>query len=74
MIYNIQTRSLRRGDCPIGTIIHFLPERISLCTIRRSNVSLQDISYELNFPDQSFFTRYFKKHTGITPLEYRLKY
>lgn len=42
--------------------------------LKYSNVSLQDISYELNFPDQSFFTRYFKKHTGITPLEYRLKY
>lgn len=41
--------------------------------LKYSNMSIQDISYELNFPDQSFFTRYFKKHTGMTPLEYRSK-
>lgn len=29
--------------------------------LKYSNMSIQDISYELNFPDQSFFSRYFKK-------------
>ena len=41
--------------------------------LKYSNMSIQDISYELNFPDQSFFSRYFKKHTGMSPLEYRAK-
>ncbi|MDN0072177.1 helix-turn-helix domain-containing protein [Bacteroides caecigallinarum] len=41
--------------------------------LKYSNMSIQDISYELNFPDQSFFSRYFKKHTGMSPLEYRTK-
>ena len=41
--------------------------------LKYSNMSIQDISYELNFPDQSFFARYFKKHTGMTPIEYRAK-
>ena len=41
--------------------------------LKYSNMSIQDISYELNFPDQSFFARYFKKHTEMTPLEYRAK-
>lgn len=41
--------------------------------LKYSNMSMQDISYELNFPDQSFFSRYFKKHTGMSPLEYRAK-
>lgn len=41
--------------------------------LKYSNMSIQDISYELNFPDQSFFSRYFKKHTGMSPLEYREK-
>ena len=41
--------------------------------LKYSNMSIQDISYELNFPDQSFFARYFKKHMGMTPLEYRAK-
>lgn len=29
------------------------------------------ISYELNFPNPSFFSKFFKQHTGITPEEYR---
>ena len=41
--------------------------------LKYSNMSILDISYELNFPDQSFFSRYFKKHTGMSPLEYRTK-
>lgn len=41
--------------------------------LKYSNMSIQDISYELNFPDQSFFSRYFKKHTSMSPLEYRAK-
>ena len=39
--------------------------------LRTTNKSMQEIAFELNFPDQSFFTRYFKKHTGLTPVEYR---
>lgn len=32
---------------------------------------IKEISYKLNFPNQSFFCKYFKKHTGMTPLAYR---
>lgn len=39
--------------------------------LKSTNLSIQEISNELHFPDQSFFARYFKKHTGITPLQYR---
>lgn len=34
-------------------------------------MSIQEIANELNFPNQSFFTRYFKSHTGYTPTAYR---
>lgn len=33
--------------------------------------SIQQISDKLGFPDQTAFARYFKKHAGVTPLEYR---
>lgn len=35
-----------------------------------TNTILQ-ISDELNFPNPSFFGRFFKKHTGLTPVQYR---
>lgn len=36
-----------------------------------SNKSIKQIAQELNFPDQSFFGKYFKQHTGRSPKEYR---
>lgn len=33
--------------------------------------SIQSISYNLNFPSQSFFGRYFKRVVGVSPSEYR---
>jgi len=35
------------------------------------DLSIKQIVREYNFSDPSFFTRYFKLHTGITPLVYR---
>lgn len=39
--------------------------------LKTSGLSVLQISEELNFPNPSFFGRYFKKHTGITPIQYR---
>ena len=39
--------------------------------LRTTNRSIQSIAIELDFPDQSFFTRYFKKLVGKTPKEFR---
>lgn len=35
------------------------------------NMSLQEISEHLGFPDLATFSRYFKRETGITPSQYR---
>ena len=40
--------------------------------LQNSDKSIQEISNNLNFPNQSFFTRYFKNHTGFTPTAFRL--
>ena len=40
--------------------------------LQNSDKSIQEISNDLNFSNQSFFTRYFKNHTGFTPSAFRL--
>lgn len=39
--------------------------------LKSSNLNIQQIADELNFPSQSFFGRYFKKLTGMSPKEFR---
>ncbi len=40
--------------------------------LRYSTMSIQEVSYHLNFPNQSFFGKYFKHHTGYSPSAYKL--
>jgi AraC-like DNA-binding protein len=37
----------------------------------RSETSLAGVALEAGFADQSHFTRFFKRHTGLTPQAYR---
>jgi AraC-like DNA-binding protein len=38
-----------------------------------TNQPVKDIAYQLSFENVSYFNRLFKKYTGYTPLEYRMK-
>lgn len=39
--------------------------------LRYSPMSIQEIAYYLNFANASFFGKYFKHHTGMSPSEYK---
>ena len=39
--------------------------------LKSTNMTIQQICYELNFPSQSFFGKYFKRITGLSPKMYR---
>lgn len=39
--------------------------------LKTTDYTILQISEELNFPNPSFFGRFFKKHTGVTPMQYR---
>lgn len=39
--------------------------------LKSSYLTIQQISYELNFATPSHFGRYFKHHTGVSPRQYR---
>lgn len=41
--------------------------------LKSTQQSIQNISDSLNFANMSFFGKYFKRHTGMSPLEYRNK-
>lgn len=36
-----------------------------------TSLSVSEIAAQLNFEDQSYFTKFFKRETGVTPLQYR---
>ena len=41
--------------------------------LKYSNMSVQEIAYFLNFPNQSFFGSYFKRNAGMSPSQYKAK-
>lgn len=41
--------------------------------LKSSQKSIQEIADELNFANQSFFGKYFKRYTGVSPKAYRRK-
>jgi AraC family transcriptional regulator, transcriptional activator of pobA len=54
--------------------LHFINERIiaeAKSLINYTQLGIAEISYRLDFSDPSNFGKFFKKHTGLTPLEFR---
>ncbi|WP_455620655.1 helix-turn-helix domain-containing protein [Parabacteroides sp.] len=39
--------------------------------LKSTHLSIHDIAYALNFTNMSFFGKYFKRHVGMSPQEYR---
>lgn len=39
-----------------------------------TELTVSEIAFQLNFADQSYFSRYFRKNTGTTPNEFRKKF
>ena len=68
-------REFRKAyGCTLGEYLRGL--RIELCCARLASCddSLVEIALTAGFSSQSHFSRVFKRHTGITPTEYRSSY
>lgn len=39
--------------------------------LKGTDMTIQEIAYSLNFPNASFFCKYFRRHVGMSPLEFR---
>ena len=61
------------GHTPKEFIDNFVILEIK-ALLQSTELSMQEIANQLHFPDQSFFGRYFKKHTGMMPSRYRSEY
>lgn len=46
--------------------------RRSIFLMKTTNKTIQQIAYELSFPNASAFGTFFKKHTGLSPKHYRI--
>jgi len=61
----------------MGTTINALLSRLLLLEAKRElssgQLSVKEIAYQLGFSDQSYFARFFKKHTGSAPEQFRFK-
>ena len=59
------------------TCSEWIHERVILeakCLLQSTNLSIKEISAYLSFEDSSYFSKYFKKLTDYSPLEYKEKY
>ncbi len=56
---------------PIGKFIALMRIEKATVLLRDPQLSIQQIASKLSFPDQSSFGKFFKKHIGVSPLQYR---
>ena len=55
----------------IGTIIASMRIEVASRLLREPELTIQQIAEKMSFSDQSSFGKFFKKHTGVSPLKYR---
>ncbi|MBP8936340.1 MAG: helix-turn-helix domain-containing protein [Prevotella sp.] len=54
-------------------IEHFTAEEIARL-LKREDLSITEISYQMDFNTTNYFTRYVKRVLGMTPSEYKAKF
>ena len=57
-----------------SVMVHFFTLKAIENRLRFTDMTMQQIADDLRFPSASFFGKYFKEHSGMTPLEYRMKF
>jgi AraC-like DNA-binding protein len=61
-------------NCRPSYIIQLFTMKAIEHRLRFTDMTIQEISNDLNFPNPSFFGKFFKEHAGMTPVDYRNKY
>lgn len=61
-------------ECTGRTAVEWIDEYVILeakSMIKHTQFTIQEIAYKLNFPSPSFFGKYFKRLTGMSPKQYK---
>ena len=68
--YLSRTVSAASGKSPLQWIGSALITEAKIL-LRKPDTTIKQVAYELNFGDQSSFVKFFRRHAGMTPMEYR---
>lgn len=60
------------GQLPPYWIAHFIMKEAK-ARLRSTDITITQLSELLNFPNSSFFARYFKRYAGVGPGEFRMR-
>lgn len=55
----------------IGTVMASMRMEMAARMLRDPELTIQEVAEAMSFSDQSSFGKFFKKHTGLSPLKYR---
>lgn len=61
----------RKTLVPVGTVIAVMRAERAATLLRDPELTIQQVAEKMSFSDQSAFGKFFKKHTGVSPLKYR---
>jgi AraC family L-rhamnose operon transcriptional activator RhaR/AraC family L-rhamnose operon regulatory protein RhaS len=72
MSKNTFLRNFKRatGSTPIDYLIHIRVLKAS-SLLQETDMSISEIGYKVGFADSNYFSRVFRKVTGLTPREFR---
>ena len=62
-----------KWDCSLSTYINRVRIDNAKLFLLNDDISLTDVAYLSGFDDQSYFSKIFKKVTGVTPGRFRSK-
>ena len=55
----------------VGTVIASMRTELAATMLRDPDLTIQQVAEKMSFSDQSSFGKFFKKHTGMSPMKYR---
>lgn len=63
----------KKTNYSVGEVLASFRYQRLLQYVNDPELSLKQIAYKMNFPDQSALSKFFKRHNGLSPLAYRKK-